>query len=137
MEKKRRVIKTDKPIGEGSYQVAYRVSSRRIVKVARDIYDDEQAKTILQNEIEGSKTLLNALPVLDVVDVVLPSGKIRQGTLRKYVENNVKDSEIDRMFKRASSFHDWDSYSNNYKKDTSGKIWRIDTQTKEIWNLIK
>jgi len=136
MEKKRKVVHVGEQIGNGGYQQAYRVSQRRIVKIPKLCYNDKQAKHILDNEIAGSKHLLNALPVLDVVDVVLPDGQVRQGTLRRYIPLEAKYKEVENLFKKAGVPEQWDSSGTNFRKDTRGKLWRTDTQTQDIWNLI-
>ena len=125
---KRRIKVTDDQwFGCGYYQTVYRISQRRIVKIAKVKFKPEHQKEILKSEIEGSKTLMFALPVLEVVDVELPTGEVVEGTLRRYIPNEINDYEFDELDNKYN-FDGTDNHRDNFRLDSRGNIWRTDTQ---------
>ena len=128
-------VKNSQKIGNGDFQTVYRISPQRIVKIPSKEYTNWEAKKIVKDEVRGSKTQKFALPVLDIVNVKLPDGTIRIGTLRKYIPHAIRRSE---WFKIRSKYklYSWDAELCNFRIDNKKQLWRVDTQTANIFNLI-
>jgi hypothetical protein len=133
--KKRRTIRVKRSqyIDEGDFGAVYRISKYRIVKV----YHCEWKKfseELVEDEIKGSKRYRNALPVLEVVNVFTPHSKYpRLGIIRPYVPY---EADYCSDIKKKELHLSWDSRSCNFRKDSRGNIWRVDTQTRKILRII-
>jgi hypothetical protein len=122
-----KVIKLQKEqeIGHGMYGVVYRISPRRVVKVFKKFQ-----KYNIPDEIKGSKTDKRCLPVLKVVDVVLPNGKKRKGLVKRYIPYEISMKEF---FKLRDAEDFYDLHDNNVRKDSRNRIYIIDTQLNPWW----
>lgn len=120
-------LRKDQKIGAGVFGTVYRISKCRVVKVFRRC-----AKHNIEDEIKSSSLHPSCLPVLKVVDVILPNGKKQKALLKKYIPNDVTRAEF-------LDFRDlvdadgtdliWDLHEKNVRKDSRGRIYIIDTQT--------
>jgi len=137
MKKKRRliVVKEHQFIACGDFGSVYRISKDKVVKV----FDCGDSKEILENlatdELRGSKLIKHALPVLERVNVLCLDGKIRPGLIKEYLPYDINYQEFYRFIKK-NNIKTWDAKAINYRKDSKGKIWRVDTQTQDIWRII-
>lgn len=138
MKELRRRIKVtaEQHIGFGGYHDVYRISKRRVVKVPRPHYDGKNSKHIINDEVKGSKVHKFGLPVIDIIDVECPDGVVRTGTLRRYIPNALSWEQFDKL-RQMHNLNSWDSHNFNYRTDSKGNLWRVDTQTQNIWKLVK
>ena len=113
-------------IGEGSYGTVYRISPRKVVKA---FFRDPRMEAYVKDEIRGSKLYKAALPILEVVTVVLPDDEETVGLVKRYIPNGVSYNELRAALRNKLINYGWDVRTDNYRKDNKGRIWRIDTQT--------
>lgn len=117
---------TDKPsIGEGSYGKVYRVSPRRVVKVFHDWWNDDEIEDFIDDEVRGGERPHN-IPVLKVIDIKVGRRKTK-GLLKKYIPKPVSLHELTK-FVAKHNIEYWDCGTKNFRKDTLGKIFMVDTQ---------
>ena len=129
---KRRIKVTKKQwIDCGSYNDIYRISPRRIVKVPKHYFIKIAEKMIL-DEIRGSKIQKFALPILDIVDVELPDGLVIPGILRRYIPNEYSYAKWRKLENQHNLMNSWDARPVNFRYDSKGTPWRVDTQTRNI-----
>jgi hypothetical protein len=129
MQRRKIKIKENQYIGSGDYGIVYRISKTKVVKVPH-YYRMHVAEKLIKDEIRGSKTQKFALPVLEVVDVIMPDGDIRPGIIRRYVPFIISPVDFEIFLKENKSLkRSWDARRVNFRKDSKGKFWRVDTQT--------
>lgn len=122
-------IKGKKLIGSGLYANVYRLSPRRVVKVFH-LRDSKTLEKIIKDEIKGSKKMKGGLPILAIVKVELSKYET-YGLIKKYVPYTVSYKEMHRAVDEGKISNIWDLHDKNVRKDSKGKFWIIDTQTKE------
>jgi hypothetical protein len=127
-------LKRDQYLGEGAFAKVYRVSPRRVVKVYDHRFTKKEIKDLMEDEIKGSKSVRNALPVLRVVDVIPPgcTKRVQKGLLKRYIPLEVSHKEF-REYVKSWKELDWDAHDSNYRKDTRGNYWQVDTQTENCY----
>mgnify|MGYP003825321975 CR=1 FL=1 len=122
-------------IDEGAFAKVYRISPRRIVKVFKD-QDNEEYGRNLQDEIAGSKMHEACLPILKVVEVILPnSRRSRKALLKRYIPYEVSEGEFYKKYNPHNYSIFWDIKRRNIRKDSKGRIYLIDTQTHACMDL--
>lgn len=131
---KRRTIKVNRTqlIGDGSFANVYRISPRRVVKVFRpDEFDDEDINWFIEDEIAHSRGK-GHLPVLETVDVILP-GKIKPtpGLVKRFLPYEASWED----FINFPEEH-WDDHEENFRKDSRGNVFIIDSQSEEAMERI-
>ena len=125
-------LKSKKVIGRGSFAIVYKVSPRRVVKVFRSNVKEE-LDLLLEDEVKGGKTLAYALPVLKVVNVITPRGRLTRGLLKQFIPYPVTLEEIWAEIPIRIINKIWDIQSNNIRRDSKGRLWLVDTQTEGCW----
>ena len=128
MKNLRRIrVRENQQIGEGSFGIIYRISKTKIVKA---FYRKSFNEQFARDEVRGSKLFKGALPILEVVIVILPNKRETIGLIKKYIPHSISSFELLQAIHRKEVNRNWDSNPRNFRKDDKGKIWRIDTQTK-------
>lgn len=122
-----KVIKLQKKqeIGNGMYGVVYRISPRRVVKVFKKFQ-----KYNISDEIQGSKINEKCLPILKIVDVMLPNGKKKKGLVKRYIPY---EATLEEYFNIRDNSDFPDIHFDNIRKDSRGRIYIIDTQLNPWW----
>jgi hypothetical protein len=110
-------------IGEGSFGQVFRISPRRVIKV---FFDRQNEARLIGDEIKGAETLPYALPVLKVVEVKRPDGRIQKGLLKRYIPKEIS-SKVLYQLSRGKQLG-FDAHEKNFRVDSRGKVWRVDTQ---------
>lgn len=128
---KRIKLRQDQFLDSGCHAHVYRISQRRVVKVFIDKSYSE--KDYIKDELEGSKVLDYALPILKVIDVELPNKKKAKGLVRRYIPKDISKKTYRKIKKEINQTFDKDAHIDNFKQDTRGNIWRVDTQ---LWKYI-
>jgi len=121
-------LKDKQTIGNGAYAKVYKISPRRVVKVYYD-EDDKIINKLINDEIKGSKRLFN-LPVLKVVKVKI-GNKIKQGLVKRFIPNTITFEELC-SFAKKNNLKYWDMTTHNFRKDSKGNIYMIDSQTSRL-----
>lgn len=117
--------KKKKLIGKGSFGDVYRISSRRVVKVYKEELID--GLYCAKDEKIGAKLFENGLPVLKIVRVT-HKDKEYIGVIKRYLPNEA--THYDRLPNTGYDATDWGP--DQYRKDSKGKPYRVDTQTRKI-----
>jgi hypothetical protein len=111
----------------GVFSFIFRLSKYRVLKVQK-IPDDIFWYELLADEIEGSIKLKRALPILKLVGVYIPrqdrEGMLHVGLLRRYLPLEITKKEASRVWVKGEP----DCKRGNFRKDFSGRIYRVDTQ---------
>lgn len=116
-----------KLIGTGAFGKVFRLSHRRIVKVFSSYNSEEYVNRIIKDEIRGSK-FKGSLPVLKVVNVVI-NGRKTKGLVKRYLQYPITPRELDDLIRKKKITALWDDRPVNFRKDSKGNIYRIDTMT--------
>lgn len=123
----RKIKVTDEQcIGYGSFGTVYKISPRKVVKA---FFRDPRMEAYVKDEIRGSKLFKAALPILEVVTVILPDNTETVGLVKRYIPNSVSYEEMLEATRKKEITYSWDRKADNFRKDKKGKIWMIDTQT--------
>jgi hypothetical protein len=120
-------LKWDQLTASGSWADIYRLSSRRVVKVFRKAYRKHE-DALIKDEMRGARSYRHALPVIRVVDVVTPEGRRARGMVKRHVPNGVRVAEVREFYERSGEERPSDFHQGNYRKDSRGRIWLVDTQ---------
>lgn len=115
-------------IDEGYFSLVFRVSKYRILKVFMIPVDDVFWHELLIDEIEGSRRLKRALPILGLWGVYIPrydrDGALHVGVYKRYLPLEITKKEASRVRKKSEP----DCKRENFRKDYAGNIYRVDTQ---------
>jgi hypothetical protein len=119
-------VTSEQWIDSGSYGAVYRISKTKVVKA---FFNHPYMEEIIRDEIRGSKLFKAALPILEVVTVVLPDDKETVGLIKRYIPYSVTNKEMLEATRKKEITYSWDRRADNFRKDKKGRIWMIDTQT--------
>lgn len=117
----------DDPFDEGYFGAVYRLSPRRVAKV-HFIPTDISWEELLCDEIEGSFVLRSSLPILSLIGAYVPlldsRGFLHVGLVKRYIPFSVSERDI-RHFRKSGEV---DCKRTSYRKDSRGRVYRVDTQ---------
>jgi len=126
-------VTADQWIGAGSFADVYRISQRRVVKVFSIRFSDEVRDALIVDEVQGGYTLQFGLPVLKIVDVITMNGKKTKGLIKRYIPLEVTYDEVCDLHDDQDLKMDWDAGNENFRKDTRGNFFQVDTQTADCY----
>ena len=128
------ISETTECLGSGSYGRVYKVDDTHVVKIPAShylcAYDAKAARIeLLIREIIGS-TDPDALPVDELVLVVMVNGLVVEGMIKKFIPNRLDDDEfydIRRNLLKRNPLLAWDIRLPNVRKDDDDRVWIVDT----------
>jgi len=113
-------------IDEGASGYVFRLSRNRILKIFKETYSDKEIELLILDEIKGSLSINRALPVIKVVSVK-DNERLTRGLIKRFIPYPVSKKEYNRIIKEDGK--SWDDHINNFRKDSYGNIFKVDTQT--------
>jgi len=127
-------LERNQEIGRGATAIVYKISPRRVVKVFKR-YRGKALDKIVEDEIENAKRFELGLPG-QLVYVFTPRsnrGPVK-AVMKRYLPRPVSWDDIDKIYEIEDPEDIlWDIHSDNFRKDSKGKIYWVDTQSERVY----
>lgn len=122
-------VKKSEFLDAGAFADVYKISPRRVVKVFNPYdFSEEEIDWLVEDEIKGSKAD-GHVPVLRKVNVYLPGKrKPTPGLIKRFIPYEIDNHDI------PYELDYWDNHKYNFRQDSKGNVFIIDSQSEDAMN---